>query len=169
MKTKYFIGIDPGKTGGIAAINRETGELILHTIPLIGTEINVAGIVDIIKQYINEPHFFCLEDVHSIPGSSASSNFTFGKVLGIEEASLIAFEATFQKVAPKKWQSLIWQGIPKMKKASGGNDTKAMSLLAAQRLFPKEKFLATPRSTKPHDGLVDAALMAKYLELSYGI
>ena len=39
-------------------------------------------------------------------------------------------------------------------------DTKATSLNAARRIFPGETFLATPRSKKPHDGLVDAALIA---------
>jgi hypothetical protein len=163
MKTKYFIGIDPGKTGGIAAINKETGQLILHEIPLIGKELDVVGLVEIINGYTSEPHFFCLENVHALPGASAGSSFSFGRTLGAKEAILVALKATFQKIAPKKWQSVVWEGIPNMKKPNGKNDTKAMSLLAAQRLFPNQKFL------KSKDGLIDAALMAKYLELSYGI
>jgi len=123
----------------------------------------VVGLVEIINGYTSEPHFFCLENVHALPGASAGSSFSFGRTLGAKEAILVALKATFQKIAPKKWQSVVWEGIPNMKKPNGQNDTKAMSLLAAQRLFPNQKFL------KSKDGLIDAALMAKYLELSYGI
>ena len=41
-------------------------------------------------------------------------------------------------------------------------DTKAMALMAAKRLFPKVNLIMTERSTTPHDGLVDALLMAEY-------
>jgi len=41
-------------------------------------------------------------------------------------------------------------------------DTKAMALVAAKRLFPGRDFKLTDRSTKPHDGMVDALLMSEY-------
>ena len=41
-------------------------------------------------------------------------------------------------------------------------DTKAMALVAAKRLFPKVNLMMTSKSTVPHDGLVDALLMAEY-------
>ena len=161
--TRYFIGIDPGKKGGIAVIDRKTSNLILHEIPRIGSEVDVRELADIIAQYVNEPHLALLEDVHALPGASAGSSFSFGKTLGAKEAILVTLKASFQKVSPKTWQAVVWKGVPRMEKAGGKTDTKAMSFLAAQRLFPQQKFL------KSKDGLVDAALMAKYLELSYGI
>jgi hypothetical protein len=54
---------------------------------------------------------------------------------------------------------VCWQGVPVQQK-NGKNDTKATSLIAATRLFPNQKFL------KSKDGQVDAALIAKYLELT---
>jgi hypothetical protein len=34
--------------------------------------------------------------------------------------------------------------------------------MALNRLFPKEDFRATPKSRTPHEGLMDAALMAEF-------
>ncbi len=67
----------------------------------------------------------------------------------------------------------MWQGVPLIQKIDGKKknkdgtqkmktDTKAMSLVAAQRIFPNESFLATERSSVPHDGLVDAALICEF-------
>mgnify|MGYP003601740295 CR=1 FL=1 len=162
-----YIGIDPGKTGGVAAILPD-GSLELHTIPLIGKEVDKQALSQIIGSYTKGPHIFVLEDVHAIPGTSAGTNFAFGNIKGMKEGLLIAHKAVHVLVAPKTWQKTLWMGIPVQKKAAGGNDTKATSLLSARRWFPTESFLSTSRSSVPHDGLVDAALMAKFAEITYG-
>jgi len=79
-----------------------------------------------------------------------------GHGLGIIEGILTGLNITFLQPTPKTWQKVAWGGIPRAK------DTKQTSVQAASILFPDEKFLATKRSRKPHDGLVDAALIAYY-------
>jgi hypothetical protein len=37
-----------------------------------------------------------------------------------------------------------------------------MALIAAKRLFPNQKLVFGDRATKPHDGLIDALLLAEY-------
>jgi len=119
-----------------------------------------------------------IEDVHSIFGTSSKSNFQFGRSLGNIEMLPVVFGKPLIKVAPKTWQRVAWQGIPVVKnpkvvKASKNKDgtlkpertlmktdTKATSLNAARRLFPKESFLDSPQSSVAHDGVVDAALIA---------
>lgn len=161
-----YIGIDPGKSGGVAIL-RPDNTLDLHTIPVIGKEIDLKSLYDILFEATRGEHLVCLEDVHALPGTGAGSNFDFGRTKGLKEGILVGMQARYVMVAPKTWQKEMWQGIPMMKKASGGNDTKAISLLAARRWFPNETFLATARSSKPHDGLYDAALMANYIKLRY--
>jgi len=39
-------------------------------------------------------------------------------------------------------------------------------LLKARQLWPDETWLASPRCTKPHDGMIDAALIAEYARIS---
>ena len=155
-------GVDPGKTGGIVSIN-DAGKVEYFEIPKIGTEVDFQALSDIFENIAKEPHFLVLEDVHAVPKAGAMQSFNFGQILGAKKALLSAFKIRHTMVQPKAWQKLIWTGIPNMKKSDGKNDTKAMSYLAFQRLFPNEKV------AKSKDGLIDAALMAMYSKLTYKI
>lgn len=161
-----YIGIDPGKSGGIAVLNDE-GNLTLFPIPKIGTLVDLKAIDLFIGMHTVGEHICLLEDVHSLPGMSAKSNFVFGENKGQWQGMLTSNHVSYQEVTPKAWQKVAWQGVPVMKKPNKKTDTKAMSLTAAKRLFPNESFLATERSSVPHDGLVDAALMAYYLKRTH--
>lgn len=165
-----FIGIDIGKNGGVACIDTE-GVLHLHRIPLIGKEVDLTQLFLIIKGHIEMhqlSHIVAMEDVTSLQGVGAKQNFSFGENKGQIHGLLVGMNASYQKVAPKKWQSVCWEGVTIQKKPGGKtNDTKATSLIAAKRLFPGETFLASGRSSVPHDGLIDAALIAKYLQIKY--
>ncbi len=157
---RYFIGTDPGKTGGVAVLDSQTNELYLHEIPRIGTLIDINALGEIFRLY--EKDSFCiLENVHSIANVPATTNFSLGNTCGIKETWLVVLKIPYVKIVPTKWQKDMWVGIPVMLDNKGKKDTKAMSLAAAQRFFPNVKFL------KSKDGLYDAALMAKYGQLNY--
>jgi hypothetical protein len=177
------IGIDPGKNGFICVFNTnesvevKNGEwmplipnpLTYYSIPLINKEVDLRSL-DVI---FNSPEFktdnihCCIEDVHAIFGSAAKATFNFGWIVGVLEAMLVSYEIPYTKVKPKEWQKEMWQGIPLQKKPNGRTDTKAMSLLAAKRLFPNEDLTATERSVKPHDGKADALLLAEYCKRKF--
>lgn len=114
-----------------------------------------------------------LEDVHSIFGTSAGSNFEFGRGLGILEGVLEALEISYFKIAPKKWQATMFEGVRVIEKpgtkAKGRNayDTKAMALVAVQRIYPKLDLRKSSKAEKPHNGIVDGLLMATYAKLKY--
>lgn len=182
-----YIGIDPGKDGGIAII--QNNNLTLHSIPTIKKKEVDIDLLDKllfdIRYQSNEDDdeiqtidcMCVLEEVHSIHKSSANSNFQFGLVFGILMGLLTANRIPFIKIAPKEWQSESWKGVKIIKNATGKKlkngqpqykiDTKGTSLIAAKRLFPNETFLATSRSSVPHDGLVDAALIAWFCKIKY--
>ena len=151
---KLYIGIDPGQSGGIALI-QDGKEPVVYPMPLIEkTELDIVKIFDIITQ---EPNcHIVIEDVHSIFGSSANSNWSFGFGCGQLFAMLKLSSLPFTRVSPKTWQKEMWQGVVKQ------DDNKATSLLAATRLFPNVDFRATERSKVAHDGIVDALLIAEY-------
>lgn len=180
MVKKAFAAFDPGKNGGLAIID-EKGDLVYTaTIPKIGKEIDLNGLNKIILHIKNfgETQHVILERTHSIFGVGAASNFTFGQVNGFIEGMIVAAGLKYTKVMPKAWQAVSWEGIniptisvPKFKTIKnvktqvGTRDkvqTKEASAMAAKRLFPNWNFLATERSSKMHDGLVDAALIAYY-------
>lgn len=168
-----YVGIDPGKSGGISFIH-DDGTIRVYAMPVTSdNEINVTRVVEIFKNECTDGQIQCyLEDVHSIFGMSASSNFQFGRVLGILEGLLEAINIKFTKVTPKVWQKEIWSGTTPISSPTGKLlksglphvkvDTKGTSLLVAQTLFPDVNLLATSRSKVPHDGIVDALLIAEY-------
>ena len=177
---KAFAAFDPGKNGGLAILNEKGDIVFTATIPKIGKEIDLNALFKLVTNIKNfgETHHVVLERVHSIFGVGAASNFTFGQVNGYIEAMIVAAGLKYTKTNPKDWQKVAWEGIdipvvsvPKYKTIKGKKievgvrmkvQTKEASALAAKRLFPNWNFLATERSSKMHDGLVDAALIAYY-------
>lgn len=143
-----YAGIDIGSNGGIAVL---TDKLVYK---------KLGEVKDWIK-LLKKPVIVAIEDLHSIYGSSAKSNFSFGVNNGIVMGALECMGIDYIKVAPKTWQKAIW--IPEdIVKFDGKVDTKATSLNAARRYYPNEEFLASTRSSVPHDGIVDAVLLAIY-------
>jgi hypothetical protein len=137
--------------------------------PILGDDIDIHALYKLFKHIIERFNVtVILEDVHSIFGSSASSNFTFGFVCGAIEAVVVCHQLKLIKVQPKTWQKEIWDNNDKCyktKKPEQKNpsiDTKATSLKAATRLFPGEDMRRTEKSKIAHDGIVDALLICEY-------
>ena len=164
----YFVGIDPGKNGGIAVLSNTNCVLVAAMPTNKENEIVFSELVSL----VSNADFVVLEDVHSIFGMSAQSNFQFGRGLGIIEGVLGALNKNYIKVSPKVWQKEIWADTTPIGNATGkllksGQpqikiDTKATSLIVAKKLFPNVNLLATKRSKVEHDGIVDALLLAEY-------
>lgn len=159
-----YIGIDPGADGGIACLH-ENGDLSLHTMPKIGKEVDLNALYLLLKKY--EDGFFGLENIRPFPGMASSAMGKMMWIKGVKHGIIVSLMVPHELVEAKTWQGVVEKGIPLLKKSNGKRDTKGMALLAAKRLFPTETFLATPRSSKPHDGLVDAALIAYYLKMKH--
>lgn len=171
-----FIGIDPGLQGGIATI-RDSGEISILAMPitksgkkrvldnamLAGT-FSLSNILDI-KCYA------VLEEQHPMPvfriengktkKQGATSLFSTGYGFGALKQCLVDFAIPHEVVRAQTWQKEF--GISGRK----GN-TKAQALQICQSLFPDLNLLATERSKKPHEGIVDAVLIAEFARRRYG-
>ncbi len=164
-KGKAYIGIDPGKNGGIVVIWPDGKSMSLFTIPILNEDIDVSKLVEVFDmiQKMNDQgyEFFCiLENVHSIFGVSAKANFVFGKVVGIIQTMIEVYKIPYMMVNPKAWQKVIFQGIAQ------NENKKVMALQAVTRMFPNTSFLKSDRSRVPHDGLVDSCCLAQYGKIS---
>ncbi len=170
----YYLGVDVGKNGGFAYFNENGGIENLVVMPKIGKEYDYNSI----RACFNLPiKHIVIEDVHALFGVGAGTTFALGLGKGFLIAMAVAFEIPYSLVQPKVWQKEMWDSTaivkkPTKRKLKNGSfakktDTKKTSLIAAKRLFPKETFLATKRSSVPHDGLVDAALMGEYCRRMY--
>jgi len=190
-KERLWVGIDPGKSGGIAAMS-ENGLVGMWEIPKIGDDIDSARLCDILMA-LNDSNnaSIMVEDVHSLFGMSASTNFSMGHTLGIIIGVVTACRMRLIRVQPKQWQKEIWVNSdyeylpikPKQKKPSV--DTKLTSLKAAHRLFPRADFRGEikveyyadssanrkkgiagqqipSKRTKDHDGIIDAVCIAEF-------
>lgn len=145
MKT-VFIGIDPGKTGGIACIDTESG--ICYTVPY-----NDKTLIDMCSYESRNGQnvVCCLEKVGAMPGQGVVSMFSFGQSVGYIKGVLESFRIPYQEITPQKW-----------KREFSLTSDKAKSAEVCRKLFPDVSLLATPRCKKPHDGMTEALLLAEY-------
>lgn len=144
--SKSYIGIDPGKHGGIAVLD-ETGAVI-DVVKMPETPQDLLGFL---SQY-KENSVCTLERVGGMPGNGGSAMFNFGKGYGHLQMALIALEISTEDVTPNKWEKTYQLGSSgKFSKTEWKNKLKAK----AQQLFPslgKKITLAT----------CDALLIAEY-------
>jgi hypothetical protein len=148
----YFMGIDPGASGGAVIINC-TGELIgLYRFD----EDRPGGPAKLLADLCSTWKFegIGLEKVHSMPGQGVSSMFTFGINYGVLQGAMTAVGVEYSLVAPQSWQKwLPWteDQLP-----------KARAVEAATKIWGQDRFIF-PRCRTPHGGCVDAALIAMYM------
>ena len=142
---QVYIGLDPGRSGGLAILHGES--VYLHALS-ISTH-DLWELVEAIP--LGSGRFAMLEIVNSRPDQSAVSTFSFGQTYGQQEMALVASSIPYRKVTPKEWQ----RGVNIGGKTLGEKQTVWKNRLRAhaQKLFPGVKItLAT----------ADALLMAEY-------
>jgi len=133
-----YIGIDPGKSGGIAIIF-SSGKAFAHKMPETDRDL-----LDLLSEFSADDNRAVLEQVHAMPGQGVTSTFTFGRGYGKLEMALCAALIPFETVTPQKWQKLM---------GCLTKGDKNVSKAAAQRLFPHLKVT---------HAIADALLIAEY-------
>jgi len=161
---KYFMGIDNGLNGGIVVLDENQNIVKKYIIPIIKignkNEFDIQKINKIFKDIDAKCEaeenivYTCLEHAHVRPISGKRACFTTGFCFGLMQGILEALNISYEIVNPKIWQKEIFQGSV--------SDTKQASIVFCQRKWTNEKWSATERSKKAHDGMTDAACMALY-------
>ena len=135
---------------------------IMPTVPNgKGRKIDLHTLAATIKEISRHPdqYTFIVENPGAHAPSAAglrSMTYSFAAV----ETLLAAHQLKYHVVLSQKWQKVFWSK-PKMPKGQKFN-TKAAALNIVNQIFPGEKWLKSDRCTKPHDGMIDAALLAEY-------
>lgn len=146
------IGIDPGKSGAMAAINSETGRVLVR--PFDPAEYNIA-----LREFANlrgEKCFAVVERVSAMPGQGVTGVFNFGENFGYIQGLLEAHGIPYELVRPQVW-----------KRVFGCTKDKNTSLAVCRRLFPDVELKRTPACKKEFDGFAEALLMAEYGRRTY--
>ena len=109
-----YIGIDPGKSGGIVGLlNAPIGIIIACCKPFKDID-NAKTSIELCLEYKAEKTIAMMENVHAFPTDGRSSAFKFGKNAGQWEGLLTGFNIPFSKVVPHIWMSFYGE-MPKEK------------------------------------------------------
>jgi hypothetical protein len=158
------IGIDNGITGGLAAISESHG-LIIGMIPMPSkkhrsrNEINIRQLhlwlSEVTGGNLSNAVYIIEEPNNSrTPSTAYSVASSFHSIRGFLETKMLHWE----RITPQSWQKEMLGKVP-------AGMTKEYALAKARELWPDESWLATPRSTTPHTGMIDAALIAQFARI----
>ena len=155
------IGVDNGISGGLVAVSDHDGSYI-DGIVMPGMQWHGLNEIDVIR--VRKWLYSVSGDIAKIksvaiekPGGSKSARAGSSMAGSFHalRATLTLMDVYFERITPQSWQKVM---LPKCKKGQ----TKPRALALAKELWPEETFLASPRCKVPHDGLIDAALIAEF-------
>jgi Holliday junction resolvasome RuvABC endonuclease subunit len=154
-----FLGCDPGANGAICILNPRNQSTHFFSVP--GGKTSPGVLFRALQTWIDiyeEPDKVAIEDVHSLYGMSAKSNFSFGSNVGSAFMLLACLmpDKYIQRIQPKAWQQKV--GIT----AKGKAIKKAVALRAHQ-LYPDAELYGPKGGLL--DGRADALMIAHYLTL----
>lgn len=145
MPYDRYIGIDPGKNGGIAWLT--PSEDAVYAMPMPGT---VKDLWECMSVIASPSCFAMIEKVHSSPQMGVKSAFTFGNGLGHLQMALHARGIPHEPVRPQDWQ----RALSCMTKGD-----KNITKNRAQGLFPNAKVT---------HAIADALLIAEHCRRKHG-
>jgi crossover junction endodeoxyribonuclease RuvC len=159
-----WIGIDPGLTGAVAAIDDYGNLVALQDTPVITvrkgkgrrSEYSEPGMTTLLEGILNsgeKAHARVLiENVHSMPKQGVASSFSFGVGFGIWRGIIAALRLPCERVEPTVW-----------KRALHLSRDKGKAVQRALRLYPRADLGHTYHGrTIYHDGRAEALLLAHY-------
>lgn len=142
-----YIGVDPGKNGGIAFIDTFKQSYDVY----VFSEETLLKKLYQFSKYKTDSIKCVLEKVNAMPGQGVVSMFNFGQNYGFIQGVLKAYGIPYELVSPQKW-----------KKEFSCTSDKNTSIEVCKRLFPGVNLKATERCKKDHDGIAEALLIAEY-------
>ena len=129
MKPTTVIGIDVGKSGGLAVIHEDYK---VETFKMPETERDISNLIEDLSHLPNP--FAYIEKVNSMPGQGIVSAWKFsGNYHGLR-MTLICHKIPFDEVRPQVWQKGL--GIVKRAKTESKVQFKNRLKAKAQQLFP---------------------------------
>jgi len=146
----YCMGIDPGKTGGIAIMRHDFQDMAASRTPK-----DEYGMRDLMQKLIkyHDIRLCVLEKVGAMPRDAKKGLFTFGEGYGMWRMALAFCNVPYVLITPGKWMKATFDSH----KGRGKVDTKELSLALARRLYPNIDL-----QYKVDNGKADALHMARY-------
>lgn len=146
-KAKQYLGVDPGKSGGLCVVDSNGTPLECTRMP-DGT----ARIVDWLQQAKERyPNLVMVTELaQAMPKQGLTSTFRYARHFATFEVTAILLKIPYVEVRPAVW-----------KKTMGLSQKKADSIAACRRLFPTVELI--PKGCRiEHDGIAEALLIAEW-------
>jgi hypothetical protein len=154
------LGVDPGLDGALVWLTYDGAVPVVEAVPMPTLATGRAGrrtydhraLIELLDEHGTE--FAILEAQGARPGQGVTSTFAIGFGFGCLAQLLASARIPHEVVRPQLWQREF--------AIAGSANTKQAALAVAQRLFPGVDLRATERCRTPHQGVVDALLMAEF-------
>jgi crossover junction endodeoxyribonuclease RuvC len=156
------VGIDPGKSGGIATIDYcldTKREIEVTAVFMPSTDLDLLNHLLDISSAVFVLHAF-VEQVHSMPSDGHAGAFAFGMNYGKLLMALTAAKIPYEFVQPRKWQAEL--GIVARVKDEPKKLLKERCRVKAQQLFPTFSLWSMPKTKGAQLSVCDAMLIAMY-------
>lgn len=146
-RVKHYLGVDPGKQGGLCVL-RDDG-VPLETIRMPDGK---ARIIDwLLHAHGIYPHLIIITELaQAMPKQGVTSCFRYGQHFATFEDAAIHLKIPYHEVRPAIW-----------KKALGLTSKKKDSITACRQLFPLLELVPTGCRIE-HDGIAEALLIAEW-------
>ncbi|TLM63593.1 MAG: Holliday junction endonuclease [Deltaproteobacteria bacterium] len=144
---KHYLGIDPGKNGGLCVVDSNGTALECTRMP-DGTARIIDWLLHARERYPNL--VMIAELAQAMPKQGVTSTFRYARHFATFEVAAILLRTPYVEVRPAVW-----------KKAMGLNQKKTDSIAACRRLFPTVELIPKGCRTE-HDGIAEALLIAEW-------
>lgn len=158
---ELYIGIDNGIRGAVCFLPQDGG-MVLAELPVESDgkkkRLDPSALAEMLEATGNVDPLVIVEKPAGSKSASAAASMADSFAVIRSVLAIGGFRRQF--ITAKTWQKSFWT-VPKMAKGVKF-DTKAAALKVARELWPAQSWLASPRCRVPHDGMIDAALMAEH-------
>lgn len=150
-----MVGIDPGTQGGLVLLEWGT-PIELVAMPTVQSAINGQAIADLLTEW--KPDFVGIERAQAMPDQGVTSMFNYGVGYGTILGILQGLRLKHRTIRPQEWQAWAFRQL-RVKR----EDPKGAALAVAMALYPSARIIPQ-RCRIPHKGIVDALLIAGYVD-----
>lgn len=146
-RCKHYLGIDPGKDGGLCVLRSDGVPLEWDRMP--AGKVRIADWISRVRVAYHNLVMLA-ELAQAMPKQGVTSCFRYGQHFASFEDAAIHLKIPYHEVRPAIW-----------KKSMGLSNDKMDSITACRRLFPAVD-LIPPGCRKEHDGMAEALLIAEW-------
>ena len=149
----YFLGIDPGKSGGYCLMDEAGKVLVASPLLYLADDVQVLSLFTRVASLATGTVHCAIEKVSSRPGQGVSSVFRFGFDTGLLHGMARMAGWKLYTPTPQKWQKV--SGGP-----TGGD--KEVTAAWVAKTYPDTP-IVMPKCRKFHEGVTDSIGIAHWL------